>query len=166
MIYRCVNVKYFKGLADQKKPKKPDEAILDGQQRLVSMIKVKEKETELAFNIDTEEFEVYNKVKHKTNPIWIQVYDGLNDDPHATLQKLSKQLSITPGEADNKYYTKLNCEDRIILADKSVLLCEKMNKIIELNNSNNKDIDNFIDKMMLQLIMEIDTLIYKYNSSL
>ena len=65
-----------------------------------------------------------------------------------------------------KYYTELNCEDSAILTGDLALLCEKMNKIIELNNSNTKDIDNFIDKMMLQLIMEIDTLIYKYNSSL
>ena len=101
-------------MSDQKKPKNPDEAILDGQQRLVSMIKVKEKETKLAFNIDTEEFEVYNKVKHKTNPIWIQVYDRLNDAPHATLQKLSKQLSITPGETDKKYYTKLKRLNEIL----------------------------------------------------
>ena len=114
LFWKPQNVTYFKGLADQKKPKNPDEAILDGQQRLVSMIKVKEKETKLAFNIDTEEFEVYNKVKHKTNPIWIQVYDGLNDDPHATLQKLSKQLSITPGETDKKYYTKLKRLNEIL----------------------------------------------------
>ena len=37
LFWKPQNVTYFKGLADQKKPKNPDEAILDGQQRITTL---------------------------------------------------------------------------------------------------------------------------------
>jgi len=58
--------------------KNPSYLVLDGQQRLTSLMKVMSEDTEIAFNLLDETFQVYSN-KLKNNPCWIKVSKIMND---------------------------------------------------------------------------------------
>jgi len=77
-------------LAENSK-KAPDFLILDGQQRLTSLMKVFSGEIDVYFNVEEESFQIYSR-KLKANPLWISVKDVINEGAVKVWRKLKSQL--------------------------------------------------------------------------
>ncbi|MBZ4651052.1 DUF262 domain-containing protein [Thermosipho sp. (in: thermotogales)] len=76
---------------DEDRKKAPDFLILDGQQRLTSLIKIFSGEIDVYFNVEEESFQIYNQ-KLKANPLWISVKDVINKGAVKVWRELKTQL--------------------------------------------------------------------------
>jgi len=71
--------------------KAPDFLILDGQQRLTSLMKVFSGEIDVYFNVEEESFQIYSR-KLKANPLWISVKEVINNSAVEVWDELEKKL--------------------------------------------------------------------------
>ena len=71
--------------------KAPDFLILDGQQRLTSLMKVFNGEIDVYFNVEEESFQIYSR-KLKANPLWISVKEVINNSAVEVWDELEKKL--------------------------------------------------------------------------
>ncbi len=78
-------------IIDENSKKVPDFLILDGQQRLTSLMKVFRGEIDVYFNVEEESFQIYSR-KLKANPLWISVKDVINEGAVKIWRKLKSQL--------------------------------------------------------------------------
>ncbi|MEM4306023.1 MAG: DUF262 domain-containing protein [Candidatus Caldarchaeum sp.] len=86
--------------------KEPDYYLLDGQQRLTSLLKIKKGEIRVYFNLDTEEFHLENRAI-QSNPKWFPVTEIWGSDTAQIASKLSKMLNMSLEEVYNKYVPRI-----------------------------------------------------------
>jgi hypothetical protein len=90
--------------------KNPSFLVLDGQQRLTSLMKVMEAATDIAFNLVDETFQVYSN-KLKNNPQWIKVSKIMNQGAIASWLEIKSKDGL--GLDDNTALTRLSRLERI-----------------------------------------------------
>jgi len=83
--------------------------VLDGQQRITSIIRVLDGMTDVYFNVDEEKFEIKSP-KIKGNPLWVSVTKLLKDGAIDVWSKLKREI---PNLNDKKYEEYLKRLDRI-----------------------------------------------------
>ena len=96
--------------------KAPDFLILDGQQRLTSLMKIFSGEIDVYFNIEEESFQIYSR-KLKANPLWISVKDVINEGAVKVWRKLKSQLDSHSLQIDesklDEYLDRLSALEKI-----------------------------------------------------
>jgi len=101
---------------DQNASRIPDFLILDGQQRLTSLIKVFNGEIDVYFNVEEESFQIYSR-KLKANPMWISVKDIIREGSVKVWRKLKSQLDLSSFEIEDskfdEYLERLSNLERI-----------------------------------------------------
>ncbi|MEM1971312.1 MAG: DUF262 domain-containing protein [Candidatus Anstonellales archaeon] len=81
--------------------------LLDGQQRLTSLLKIKKGDIKIYFNIDREEFHLENRAI-KSDPTWIYVTEVWREGPNNILRKLKEKLGISLEDIWEKYMTRIS----------------------------------------------------------
>jgi len=101
---------------DENSKRTPDFLILDGQQRLTSLIKVFDGEIDVYFNVEEESFQIYSR-KLKANPLWISVKDVINESAVKVWRKLKLQLDYHSLQIDESkldgYLDRLSALEKI-----------------------------------------------------
>jgi len=93
--------------------KAPEFLILDGQQRLTSLMKVFNGEIDVYFNVEEESFQIYSP-KLKADPLWISVKEVINDGAVNVWMKLQQTLASQVGQPKlNEYLKKLSNLERV-----------------------------------------------------
>ncbi len=94
----------------------PDFLILDGQQRLTSLVKVFNGEIDVYFNVEEESFQIYSP-KLKANPLWISVQNVINEGAVKVWRKLKPQLDSYSLQVDesklDEYLDRLSALEKI-----------------------------------------------------
>ena len=72
------NIKLRDSQLNTNKNAKPQLLVLDGQQRLTSIIRVIDGDTDVYFNVEEEKFEIKSP-KIKGNPLWVSITKILKD---------------------------------------------------------------------------------------
>ncbi len=87
--------------------RKPVRYLLDGQQRLTSLLKIKNGDIEIYFNINDKVFQLKNRgIENK--PEWISVREVLNKEPSDILLELGEKLGRSLDYIYKKYATPIS----------------------------------------------------------
>ena len=101
---------------DQNASRTPDFLILDGQQRLTSLMKVFDGEIDVYFNVDEESFQIYSR-KLKANPLWISVKNVVGEGAVKVWRELKKLLDSQPTQIEetklDEYLSRLSALEKI-----------------------------------------------------
>ena len=102
LLWRPQDVQYFRSLEGQETKKNPEWLILDGQQRITSLTKIKRGDIKIIFNIDDEDFHIENRIT-TSDPRWIRVDQVWKRGTATILQNLSERLDIPMDVVFKKY---------------------------------------------------------------
>lgn len=95
---------------DSLSTKNPSYLVLDGQQRLTSILKVLNGEVNVYFNVDEEKFEIYSP-KLKGQPMWVSVSDVMKDGAIKAWLELKEKMG--DGLDERKCLERLSKLERI-----------------------------------------------------
>ena len=93
--------------------KEPDYYLLDGQQRLTSLLKIKNGEIKVYFNLESEDFHLENRVI-KSDPKWVLVSDIWKHDINKIVSELSTKLGINSGEIYTNYFYRIKRLEEVL----------------------------------------------------
>ena len=91
---------------------KPSFLILDGQQRIMSIIKVLEGSIDVHFNVEEEKFEIKSR-KIKGNPLWISITRIWERGATEAWLELTGKLKIEDKQKANEYLKRLTKIEKI-----------------------------------------------------
>jgi len=86
--------------------KKPTLLVLDGQQRITSILRVLEGTTDVYFNVEEEKFEIKSP-KIKGNPLWISVTKIFKDGAPKVWRDIKKNVGNLSDEKYDEYLERL-----------------------------------------------------------
>jgi hypothetical protein len=93
--------------------REPDYYLLDGQQRLTSLLKIKRGEIKVYFNLDTEDFHLEN-MAIKSDPKWILVSYVWEHDSAKIARELRTKLGISLDEIYDKYVPRIKTLQEVL----------------------------------------------------
>ena len=106
LLWRPQDVQDFKLLEGQETARVPEWLILDGQQRITSLTKIRKGDIKVNFNIDDEDFHIENR-KIANDPRWIRVDRVWELDSATILQDLSEKLDMSMDAVYKKYMSRI-----------------------------------------------------------
>ena len=114
LLWRPQSIQDFRLLEGQEgKDRQPDWLILDGQQRLTALGKIKKGEIKILFHIDDEIFSVENRPKAADSK-WLRVDDIWEKGSASILQELSTSLGLSMDQIYKNYVKKIQVMEEIL----------------------------------------------------
>ena len=102
LLWGPQNVKGLWRPLNQEKTREPDWLILDGQQRITALRKIKKADIKIRFNLNDNNFEIESK-KMKNNPKWIRIDEIWTKGTSPIIRELSEKLEVSMDEVYNKH---------------------------------------------------------------
>ena len=114
LLWRSPDISNFRLLQGQDgKQGEPERLILDGQQRLTSLSRIKEGKIKLMFNIKDENFSLENRTK-VNEPNWVRVDDIWKKGSTNLAKELSQKHELSIDEFFSKYISRIQQVEGIL----------------------------------------------------